>query len=350
MAEESALELHSLLDANEKEGNTDKKSPTNWEKLKGSASVLVSVLMEVISATCVQLLRRSIPDMELNTMRFATAFILISTIFLLQRKLPKVPILEIPYVLCFTVLLVVNTIGLFIPVTYLSLTTAESVSITSLIISGMFLYWTFWDDQITLKAALFAALCVIGVTLVIQPKVLFTGKHNHLNSTQNSTTENTPYIENSTTATAFLGYGLAVLYGTACSLAGLLIKRRPYFTDHITQVIFWAFMLGTIISAVVMVTFEKVRFPDNGYQWFLIILHCLPFVLPWPFVMYALQYISGNTVNILYSTIVIMMLIPQYTLLSTILPGNRNWIEVVGVVLVLIGSSLGSVWELLKSK
>ena len=324
MTEESALELHSLIDDSEKEGNTDKKSPTNWEKLKGSAAVLVSFLMEVISATCVQLLRRCIPDMELNTMRFATAFILISIIFLLQRRLPKVPILEIPYVLCFTVLLMVNTIGLFVPVTYLSLTTAESVSITSLIISGMFLYWIFWEDPITLKASLFAASCVIGVTLVIQPAFLFTGIYNAPNATQNSTTEKTLDIENGTIGTALLGYGLAVLYGTACSLSGLLIKRHPYFTDNITQVIFWAFLFGTIISAAVTVTFEKVYFPDNEYQWLLIILHCLPFVLPWPLVMYALQHISGNTVNILYSTIVIMMLIPQYTLLPTILPGNRN--------------------------
>ena len=283
-------------------------------------------------------------------MRFAVAFVLISTVSLLQWRLPKVPVLEIPHILYFTVLLVVTTIGLFIPVTYLPLATAESVSITSLIISGMFLYWIFWEDRITLKTSLFAALCVVGVTLVIQPTFLFTAKHTHPNFTSNATIETTPHVENSTLETAILGYGLAVLYGTACSLTGLLIKRRPYFTDHITHVIFWAFLLGTIISAVVMETFEKVHFPDNRYQWLLIILHCLPFVLPWPLVMYALQCISGNTVNILYTTIVVMMLIPQYTILSTILPGNRNWIEVTGIVLVLMGSSLGSVWELIKSK
>ena len=43
------------------------------------------------------------------------------------------------------------------------------------------------------------------------------------------------------------------------------------------------------------------------------------------------------------------MLIAQYTVLP-ILPGHRNWIEIVGVVLVLFGLTLGSILELYRSK
>ena len=41
------------------------------------------------------------------------------------------------------------------------------------------------------------------------------------------------------------------------------------------------------------------------------------------------------------------MLIAQYTVLSPILPGHRNWMEVVGVVLVLIGCSMSSILEII---
>ena len=44
------------------------------------------------------------------------------------------------------------------------------------------------------------------------------------------------------------------------------------------------------------------------------------------------------------------MLIPQYTVLSSILPGHRNWMEVVGVILVMLGCSMSSLVEMFKPK
>ena len=64
--------------------------------------------------------------------------------------------------------------------------------------------------------------------------------------------------------------------------------------------------------------------------------------------LYAVQWISGNVINFISSTSVVLMLIPQYTVLSSILPGHQNWVEVVGVVLILLGSIMGSVIEMCK--
>ena len=44
------------------------------------------------------------------------------------------------------------------------------------------------------------------------------------------------------------------------------------------------------------------------------------------------------------------MLIAQYTVLSSILPGHRNWMEVMGVILVLAGSGASSVFAMFKTK
>ena len=56
-----------------------------------------------------------------------------------------------------------------------------------------------------------------------------------------------------------------------------------------------------------------------------------------PLMIYGPNIVSGNTVTIIISMNVVLMLIPQYTVLSSIHPGHRNWMEVVGVVLVLLG-------------
>ena len=62
--------------------------------------------------------------------------------------------------------------------------------------------------------------------------------------------------------------------------------------------------------------------------------------------MYAAKYISGNTINIIFSLTVVIFLISQYTVLSSILPGHKNWIEVTGVIiLVLLGSTMESILE-----
>ena len=62
--------------------------------------------------------------------------------------------------------------------------------------------------------------------------------------------------------------------------------------------------------------------------------------------MWATCVIDGNTANILYSTSIIYMVVAQYTFFKNILPGNGNWIEIVGVCCVIIGSILSSVVQL----
>ena len=99
-----------------------------------------------------------------------------------------------------------------------------------------------------------------------------------------------------------------------------------------------------------MAVLEKPVLPKTCYDTLMVCIHCGTSVIVWPSHVYGLRYISGNTANILSCSEVVLMLIPQYTILSSIHPGNRNWIEVVGVFLVLFGSSLESVVELWKDK
>lgn len=50
------------------------------------------------------------------------------------------------------------------------------------------------------------------------------------------------------------------------------------------------------------------------------------------------------------SMAIIMMLISQYTITSSILPGHRNWQEVLGVCLTVIATIVTSLGELTSSR
>ena len=123
-----------------------------------------------------------------------------------------------------------------------------------------------------------------------------------------------------------LSYGLAVISGLGVSVNLLVFKKYPYLEYNITEVLFWSFATGTILSAVIMGIFERPVLPYNWMDCLLVTAHCLCFAAMWPLYLYACRYISGNTVNIIWSTKVVLFLVIQYTLLSSILPGKRNWI------------------------
>ena len=97
-----------------------------------------------------------------------------------------------------------------------------------------------------------------------------------------------------------------------------------------------------------MVILEDPVLPQNWQHVLLVAGHSITFVCHWPLYAYAAKYLSGNTVNLIQSTSVVFMLIAQYTILSSVLPGHRNWIELVGVLLVLTGSVAKSLLEFSK--
>ena len=152
------------------------------------------------------------------------------------------------------------------------------------------------------------------------------------------------FVENS------LGYTLTVMAGLCLALDTLLMKKSPYLMENYLTATYWCYFIATLISAVAMVIFEHLVLPQNWYQVLLILGHAIGFVFQWPLYSFTVKYLSGTMVAILYSTTVAFMLIPQYTVLSSILPGHRNSIEVVGVIFVVVGSALKSVFELYQSR
>ena len=121
-----------------------------------------------------------------------------------------------------------------------------------------------------------------------------------------------------------------------------------FFAHKVNMLIsfFWTHLFGTLASIVVMFSLEQPTLPDSITDYLLVSGHILCNVLIGPTSMWATCVVDGNTANILYSTSIIYMVVAQYTFFKNILPGNGNWIEIVGACCVIIGSILSSVVQL----
>ena len=342
-------------------------------------------------ASSVQLLERRIPDLELNTFRNGIPLVLYSIVFLLLRRWPVIERRQIGVTFLYTVVSFLCASMFFIAVSLLPVATVTTTFSTTFIVFGLFAFSLGWNEQITPRKVLFAALCVSGVTLVIQPWNLHsrpTGTtsltdhvvtaSNHLNDLNGNNVTNKGHMTevnvNNTNATGFsvtmdnktsptlqtsfpnglagqiIGYTFSALSGVAFCLDLLLVKRNPYFNEHVLELVFWIIVTNTCFSTVIMLILETPVLPSSWFDVAMLIVHCLSYAAIWPLYIYAPKYVSGNTVTAIVSTEVIFMLIAQYTVLSSILPGHRNWIKVIGVVLVLLGSSLSSLLEIFKKK
>ena len=142
------------------------------------------------------------------------------------------------------------------------------------------------------------------------------------------------------------GYLLAMAAGFMLTGDTIVVKKYPFIMENYVVAVFWASLAAAVGTAIISASVEEITLPSNWRHAFYVFGQSVVFSLVWPTFYYAVKYLSGNTVNIVFSTSVVFFSIAQYTVLSSIHPGHRNWMEVVGVCLVLIGSILKSVLEL----
>ena len=355
---------------------------TYMQKMKGIAAAFGCVLFYTTSAACVQLLERRIPDFELNTFRASVTLTFYFSYFLFTWKLPVVERSEIGTTVLYMVTMFITTFGTYVSVSLLPASSACSLQYVASIVSALILFSVFWEEKITMKKLLFAFICVVGVVMVTQPKFrqtdLATGKNNTFNDTvfhpdkssktelinESITLERYKDIESvkvkklldnfeenikpNTLFGQIVGITAAVNTGIFFSLTVLVTKRNPYIIENIPSVLFWTFIGHVPISVGFMLLMETPVLPRDWFDTVMIIVHSCTCPGLFALYIYGPKYISGNTFTLILTTDVISMLIVQYTVLSSILPGHRNWMEVVGVIFVLLGCSMSAIIEIIK--
>ncbi len=142
------------------------------------------------------------------------------------------------------------------------------------------------------------------------------------------------------------GIFFALFAGLTTTLLTFSIKRKPCLSENRFRSMLWAFTVCLLCSLILTFILEDPVWPKTLFDTAAISVHCVASVTTWFFLVYAMEHISGTVVNIIYSTSVVFFLVPQYTILASVLPGHRNWMEVVGAFMVLLGSVSWSLHEI----
>ena len=352
----------------------------SFDTLKGIIAAFVMVLLWATSAAAVQLLERRIPDVELNTFRCATPFLACATLNLISREWPLIQREEIGATVLYIVDIFISALFYFVAISLLPAALVACITYTSSVVSALFLFSLCWNEQITMRNVMFALISVLGVVMVIQPwqpnsdnmgvtnvtlniqngshallldQEIKLGKTPAIREEGNFTTLSLAFTgtedkdSNTSVLHDIIGYTFSFISGITLTLELLIIKRNPFLGD---QHLFWAFLTNTLLSAAFMLALETPVLPSNWFDATMVTIHSVECALLWRLYIYAPKHISGNTLTIILTSDVVVMLIFQYTVLSSIHPGHRNWIEVVGVFLVLLGCSMASLLELLNTK
>ena len=362
-------ELENLINPDIPDGDLDKEKHSSQclAKVKGFVGVMASILSAVVSYTSVQLLERAIPDFELNSIRFGLASICILPILLIKRIPVLIPRDQIQGTIGYGIFVFGEIGTTYVAVTYIPVSHLDAIKLTAAVSSGLILFSVLWEEKLTVSKISFALLGVCGLICVTQPDFIF---HSHHLTSNSSTGDNTykgekvnnhndssnpnstgaiaikDYYIKPNAATLIMAYCLSAAAGISISSLTLVFKHRPYIGQNILQVSFWLFACGAIVSTIVMAFVEVPISPKTWKEMLLICVHSVTCVTNTTSYCIGIRYLSANTANILSCTQVVFMLIPQYTILSSIYPGHRNWIEVVGIILVLLGSSFVSVQEM----
>ena len=93
---------------------------------------------------------------------------------LARRQFPVIPREETGSATLYSILSVMSSLAIFVSVTLLPVSSVQSLTQTSSIVSGVILFYLFLEDKPTLRVFLSALMCTGGVLCVIQPNFVFT--------------------------------------------------------------------------------------------------------------------------------------------------------------------------------
>ena len=106
-------------------------------------------------------------------------------------------------------------------------------------------------------------------------------------------------------------------------------------------------MFGSIISIILNIYVEPFVLDISLLQLLYVFVHCIGSCLDVITTVFAIQMIGGVSTSIVHSLQILVMLVLQYTLMRSVQPGHRNWEEIVGAILVTIGSCLCPVSDII---
>ncbi len=114
-----------------------------------------------------------------------------------------------------------------------------------------------------------------------------------------------PLIDIPSDFLSLVGITISALGGGAQVCVALLFKKYSSLNEDTMRSLFWAFLLGLFISILLTFFLEEPKWPESVVDCVEVSMHCLASISIWLFALYSLQYISGNTLTVIFSMSVV---------------------------------------------
>lgn len=379
MRMESEEEAHQLFKDVSDDGAENSHSSSKRSAYIALFSVPICVATSLSSA---QALGGIVPAFELNALRFVAELTIVIPMIISKRDSIKHERKHLPW-LC-----LVSLMSSIWNICYFSASTHLPVGTLSGMFNGFVLAITALISLFVLRncaAHLVVAvlICTAGTILLVQPEFIFydtppvvynpvckprdstaSNQSQHVDFTSGGTWNGTRLSENVTSSNSTKEYlgpvtdskmttSVDELMGYSCLAGAALTTSLNYFIVnhklndiHYTLLSLFISVLGIIVSGVGMAIFETVTWPTTVICAFLLLGHCLAASLANMCAQFAMQSIPPVVVSIFCSMNVVVIFAAQYTVMKHINPGKRNLAELLGAILVTIGSALKSVIDL----
>ena len=368
----------------------EKKDPTKFDTISGYAAGIVMILAISLSSASVQGLQGAVPDFELTACRFIVQVFVFTSAGIIKGATFTLPRERIPAMLWYSTLCTLYNIGFYGASTYLPLLEVAGILKVVDMIAAVVQARILFHQEIGKVYSISLIVCSLSIILVIQPPWIFKHPHNAgkscpiLNSTGggtrtsgyhsscdvmlNSVENNTPwnFINNGTNTSIIgsdahgqlknpsvhdtaIGYTLILIGGVA---NGMMYDVICVMLHDVEPLVKAAYMSagGIIAASAVALYTEEVVLRLSIKQYGLVLAHCFFAVFSAFSKVFMAHKIGGVRASITQCLLVMVMLLFQYTLMKSIMPGHQNWIEIVGALILTLGSLVPPIFDFIKYK
>ena len=316
--------------------------------LSGYAAAILFVISESVSTTCVQALRHSIPDFQLNVCRYIIQLAISFAISQIRGTPLKVD-RDMHGGLCLLVITnVIYNVGFFGGTAMIPLSAANATFNVTIMIGVTLGSKLFLRIRVGVVQWISMCFCICGVCCISQPGPIFKRNMASLdaegpwNKSWNMESDSPlPSFDNHElhTFTSLLGYSLVVMAGFADALFSMTIGISLAHFDPVALTM-WVSIFGIPVSLIVSFYFEQPVLSTEPIEHALLWIHCVFATVTIIASSYASQALGPLGSNLVGTIAPLILLIPQYTLMKHIMPGHMNWLEVAGVIITVVGVAL----------
>ena len=329
----------------------------------GCFACLIQTLASTASMACAQALDQFIPGWQLNSSRFMMQVLCGLPVILAKRISMRMTLKR--------ALTVGGVSGLFclFNVAYYSSAASLPAGTISGIGRGLVILMSGLGTVVLTRTCrvnniITAILCISGLILITQPPwmkfpptqlpgkiirkveaykpVCYSGTTQPTAASNYSTNQTLPsYVENR--HSQLYGYAMLVLFAASLSAAMVMLNHVTKECDlgEGVALAVWVGIWSTTFSLILMAALETPVIPSTLACWGIFLTHGACLGLAGVLLFVVLQVLSPVVTSCINSMEIVFLVVLQYTVLSPIQPGHRNWEEILGVVLIILGNISG---------